>query len=1158
MNHLLKLTGVLPYLAVVFLNAFVDLGHKITIQNTIFKIYDGQEQVILTTIVNGLILLPFILLFSPSGFIADKFAKNSIMRISAWFAVGITVAITACYYLGLFWPAFIMTFLLAMQSAIYSPAKYGYIKSLFGKEHLAQANGIVQAVTIIAILLGTFAFSVLFEGLFPQGSTDPQQALKAIAPIGWLLVINSIIELVLAYKLPRFEPNENVEKFKPADYLTGKSAVKNIQPLLKNDVIKLSAVGLAVFWSIGQVLLAAFPAFAKASLAIDNTIVIQGLLAATGIGIAVGSWLAAKWSKGYIETGLVPLAAMGIAGGLLLLPGIESATGHFLNLLFIGLMVGLFIVPLNALIQFNAKSGDLGKVLAGNNLIQNISMLGFLGLTAGFALYGLSSEALLIITALVAVAGGIYTVLKLPQSLVRIVLSLIMTRRYRVHVQGLKNIPEQGGVLMLGNHISWVDWAIIQIASPRPVRFVMLKAIYQRWYLRWLFDLFGVIPIEQGASSRKSLNTVAECLNNGEVVCLFPEGAISRTGHLGEFRKGFEKACELANDDVVILPFYMRGLWGSQFSRSSEQLKTIRSSGLFRDLIIAFGEPMSKETKADVLKRRVFDLSVSSWQEHVNDMNTLPESWIHTAKRVGSEMAIADTLSGTQGEALSAHRALTAGIAFSRRMQTLSKEKNLGLLLPTSAGGVLANMAALLGGKAVVNLNFTASQEALISAIDQADIKTVYTSKRFIDKLSRKGIELDEVLSNVNVVYLEELKETISKAEMITTWLMVKCLPARVLKVLFSKARNADDTAAILFSSGSEGLPKGVMLSHRNIMANLKQTSDVLNTQSNDVVMASLPLFHAFGLTATQFMPLIEGIPMVCHADPTDALNIAKAIAKYRVTILCGTSTFLRLYTKNRKVHPLMLDSLRIVVAGAERLNPEVRDAFQLKFNKPIFEGYGATETTPVASVNLPDVLDNNYWQVQQGNKIGTVGMPLPGTSFKIVDPETFEELATGEDGMILIGGVQVMQGYLQNEKKTREVIREIDGMRWYVTGDKGRLDHDGFLSIVDRYSRFAKLGGEMISLSSVEQQIRSIVQNEDLEILAVNLPDEKKGEKILILTTGIIDTEQVRNVMLDNGCNPLMLPSDWLRVDLIPKLGSGKTDYKQAKSLAMNQLEAA
>jgi acyl-[acyl-carrier-protein]-phospholipid O-acyltransferase/long-chain-fatty-acid--[acyl-carrier-protein] ligase len=505
-----------------------------------------------------------------------------------------------------------MTFMLAVQSAIYSPAKYGYIKSLFGKQHLAQANGMVQAVTIIAILLGTFIFSIVFEYLFPAGRSNPQSVLQAIAPIGWLLVANSLVELILAYKLPRFESSKNNEHSSIAQYLSGQSAVKNIQPLLKNNIIKLSSIGLAIFWSVGQVLLAAFPSFAKDSLDVDNTIIIQGLLAATGIGIAIGSWLAARWSKGYIEIGLIPLAAVGISAGLLILPFIATTTGHFINLLFIGVMGGLFIVPLNALIQFNAKSADLGKVIAGNNLIQNISMLGFLGLTASFAFYGLSSEALLIITALVAVVGGLYTIVKLPQSLTRIILSLVMTRRYRVHVQGLKNMPEQGGVLMLGNHISWVDWAIIQIASPRPVRFVMLKAIYQHWYLKWFLDLFGVIPIESGASSRKSLNAVTECLNNGEVVCLFPEGGISRTGHLAEFRKGFEKACDMANDDVVILPFYMRGLWGSQFSRSSSQLKNIRSGGLFRDVIIAFGEPLTKDTQADVLKRRVFDLSVVS------------------------------------------------------------------------------------------------------------------------------------------------------------------------------------------------------------------------------------------------------------------------------------------------------------------------------------------------------------------------------------------------------------------------------------------------------------------------------------------------------------------------------------------------------------------
>jgi acyl-[acyl-carrier-protein]-phospholipid O-acyltransferase/long-chain-fatty-acid--[acyl-carrier-protein] ligase len=379
---------------------------------------------------------------------------------------------------------------------------------------------------------------------------------------------------------------------------------------------------------------------------------------------------------------------------------------------------------------------------------------------------------------------------------------------------------------------------------------------------------------------------------------------------------------------------------------------------------------------------------------------------------------------------------------------------------------------------------------------------------------------------------------------------MVRLLPARLVKLFFCRARDPSKTAAILFSSGSEGAPKGINLSHHNILGNLKQISDVLNLQSNDVVMASLPLFHAFGLTVNQFMPLIEGAPMICHADPTDAVGSAKAIAQYRATILCGTSTFLRMYIKNRRVHPLMLESLRLVVAGAEKLSDDVRQSFRLKFGKEIYEGYGATETTPVASTNLPDQLDSSYWEVHLGQKIGTVGMPLPGTSFKIVDPDTMQELPTGEDGMILIGGCQVMLGYLNNPEKTAEVITEIDGVRWYKSGDKGHLDNDGFLTIVDRYSRFAKLAGEKISLGAVEAEVRKVLDNPEMEIMAATLPDERKGEKIVLLTVAEVNRSELTHKMIQGGCNPLMVPSVIYQVEQLPVLGSGKADFKQAQKL--------
>ena len=563
---------------------------------------------------------------------------------------------------------------------------------------------------------------------------------------------------------------------------------------------------------------------------------------------------------------------------------------------------------------------------------------------------------------------------------------------------------------------------------------------------------------------------------------------------------------------------------------------------------MAFGKPLPIDTAAHELKRCVFDLSIDTWDEHTKSLDPIPLAWMRTAKRNAREFCIADA---TAGASLSGYKTLTAVIAFSRLIRKRSSEQNIGLLLPTSTAGIITNMATLLLGKTLVNLNYTASLQALKSAVKKAEVKSIYTSKRFIKKLKQRGVDLDELLAQVHVYYLEDMKEEIGSFAKLSTLVLSVLLPSRLLYLLFGRRSDIDHPAAILFSSGSEGEPKGVVLSHRNIMANIKQVSDMLDTRDEDRVMATLPLFHAFGLTVTGLMPLIEGVPAILHPDPTDTLNIAKAIAKYRATVFCGTSTFLRLFNRNRRVHPLMLKSLRIVVAGAERLNPQVRDAFKLKFNKEIYEGYGATETTPVASVNVPDRLDPDDWAIQLGSKPGAVGMPLPGGSFRIVDPETLEALPVGEDGLILFGGTQVMLGYLNDPQKTADVIIELDGRRWYKTGDKGHLDEDGFLTVVDRYSRFAKIGGEMISLSVIEAAMAKLLP-EEVETLTVALPDGKKGERVIMLVAGDIGVDEVKGLVDQSGLSPLMQPAELISVETIPKLGSGKSDYGRAKQIAM------
>ncbi|OGT83315.1 MAG: 2-acyl-glycerophospho-ethanolamine acyltransferase [Gammaproteobacteria bacterium RIFCSPLOWO2_02_FULL_61_13] len=1150
MTTILKIRGFMFFLGMGFLNAFVDLGHKIVIQNTVFKVYDGETQVILTAVVNALILLPFVLLFSPAGFLSDRFAKPRVMRAGAWAAVLLTILITVCYYQGWFWPAFAMTFLLAIQAALYSPAKYGYIKELVGTGHLAAANGIVQAVTTVAILAGVFVFSVLFEG-YLEGAVphDKDAILRQIAPVGYLLIIGSLIEVACAYALPPTPASSPDLAFNWQSYGRAQYLKNNIGIACRNEVIFLSIIGLSIFWAIAQVVLASFPAFAKETMGLTDSVTVQGMLACSGIGIVLGSTMAGRMSRAHIETGLVPIGAFGVTLSLALTPLLNSVTAHGLNFIALGFLGGLFIIPLNALIQYHAEEHERGRVLAGNNFIQNCLMLGFLGLAVAFSLLGLRARDLFLLLMVVALGGAIYTVYKLPQALARIIATLLLSQRYRIDVIGFHRLPQRGGVLLLGNHISWIDWAIVQIACPRPVRFVMYRGIYERWYLKWFLDFFGVIPIS-GGGSKSALEEVREHLMQGEIVCLFPEGTISRTGQLNEFKRGYETAT--TDVDGVIIPFYLRGLWGTVFSHASTRLRTLRGRGIRRDIVVAFGKPLPMQTPTDTLKRRVLDLSIEAWQRHADSLQTLPEAWLDTAKRATDDMVLADTLSGP----LSGTRVIAGVLLFAGRVRRLCPEPNVGLLLPTSNGGTIANLAVLMCGKTVVNLNYTASREAITAAIAKARIGNVITSRRFLERLAKRGMDMEAVLSGVRIHSMEDLAAGMSKLRRMAALLQAVLFPAWLLRALHCRRVTLDHPAAILFSSGSEGEPKGVVLSHRNIMANLKQTSDVLNTETSDVVMATLPLFHAFGLTVTTLMPMIEGIPVVCHPDPTDAVGVAKAVATYEATLLCGTSTFLRLYARNNRVDPLMFESLRLVVAGAEKLAADVRESFKLKFQKEVYEGFGATETTPVASVNVPNRLDTSSWVVHVGTKPGTVGLPLPGTSFRIVDPDTLQELPTDSDGLILIGGAQVMLGYLDDPARTAAVIVELDGMRWYKTGDKGHLDEDGFLVIVDRYSRFAKIAGEMVSLTAVEEQTRGVLADPETELVAVNLPAEKKGEQIVMLIADpAVTPDIVRKALLDKGCNALTIPEQVYIVPEIPRLGSGKTDFTAARKLAVSLL---
>ncbi|MCD6173748.1 MAG: MFS transporter [Sulfurimonas sp.] len=592
-----SIVGVVNYLLVVFLNAFTDLGHKIIIQNTIFKVYDGELQIILTSIVNALILLPFILMFSPSGFLADRFPKNIIMKCSSILAVIITSLITFAYYNGWFYVAFCLTFLLALQSAIYSPAKYGYIKELVGDKFISTGNGSVQAVTTVAILGGIIFYTVLFEGLLGNNFTTKEDVLTIVAPLGWLLVLGSIIEFFLASKLPNKMVLKSKKRFDFRRYFRGEYLYKNIKIVKRKKEVFEAIIALSLFWSISQVVLAIFGEYAKSNLGITNTIIVQGVMALAGVGIVVGSIMAAKLSRYYINMGLVSVGAIGIMIVVFLIPFSESIM--FLAFLFIlfGLFSGFMMVPLNARIQILSPSIHLGTILAGSNFIQNIFMVSFLFLTTLFAYFGMDAEALFYLMGFVAIYMSIILFKRYLVMTFWTTMKLISIFRHKYHYVGLENIPQTQGVLLLGNHVSWLDWIILQLPMKRQINFMMDKDIYNWKFFHYIFKKGEAIPVSPKAS-KDAFKEVYKRLNDGKIVTIYPEGGISKSGELGNFFRGYELISK--DYDGVIVPFFIDGIFGSRFAKYKPEKK--KSFFKRREVTVYFGEPISKETKADELK----------------------------------------------------------------------------------------------------------------------------------------------------------------------------------------------------------------------------------------------------------------------------------------------------------------------------------------------------------------------------------------------------------------------------------------------------------------------------------------------------------------------------------------------------------------------------
>ena len=708
---------------------------------------------------------------------------------------------------------------------------------------------------------------------------------------------------------------------------------------------------------------------------------------------------------------------------------------------------------------------------------------------------------------------------------------------YRIRVIGVDNVPVEGPALLVCNHVGWIDGPLLTATQQRRIRFVMSRKTYENSRVfRYCADLMQAILIHTDDPPRKivaALKEAREALDDGWMVCIFPEGALSLSGQMNEFKSGFERI--VRGTDYPIIPVYLGGAWGSIFSYFYGKPFTRFPKMIPYPVSILFGKPLPSTATAEEVKREICELSCEYFEDHKPRRRSLGEKFAVQARDNWRRLAVADS----SGKKLTYGKLLTATLALGTVLEEkLDGGQYLGILLPPSAGAALANTTVTLLGKTSVNLNYTTSQEAIESCIRQCDIKHIITSRLFLDKLQLKFAE-------EQCIYLEDIVKTITPAVKIKSFLKARFAPVRVIGR--RSTFKADNVATVIFTSGSTGDPKGVMLSHHNIISNIESIRMLLHPRSDDCLCGILPFFHSFGYTTTMWFPLLNGYPAVYHYNPLDAEKIGELVRKYKATQLFAVPGFLMMYI--RKSAPEDFKTLNLLGVGAEKLKKRLADAFEEKFGIRPLDCYGTSELSPVATLSIQDVEIGAYTQV--GHKDGTVGVPLPGIAVKIVDPDTYEMLPPGEPGLLMVKGPNVMLGYLNQPEKTAEVIR--DG--WYITGDIVTMDTEGFITITDRLSRFSKIGGEMIPHIAIEDILHEGIDAQDKVLSVTAVPDEKRGEKLVVLYTDEAgDIENLKRVLAYSTVPNLWKPAAdaYIHIEELPLLGSGKLDLKKLKEIAL------
>ena len=1082
----------------------------------------------------ALFMLPYFLFSAIAGQLSDKYDKAVVARWVKLFDLAAMVFGGLSLYLQNPIMHLIVLFLAGTTAAFFGPLKYGVLPQYLKREELIAGNALIELGTFVTILLGT-----LYGGfLVLEGHGRDVLAIS--------IIVLAVIAWGCAFLMPS-APGDPTLKF---DWNIPRATMKLLSYARERDDVFWSVIGASWFWFLGAAIMAQLPVFTRDVLMADDTVA-NAFIGLFTIGIGAGSLLTNWLLKGEVSPRYVPIASIMMTVFLLDLyfaagdahavmagtgyAGIMAFFGHWqgwrvgADLFFVAFFGGLYAVPLNAIMQHRSLPSRRSQVIAANNVMNAIFMIGS-ALAGAVLLKFMSAQAFFLLLGLCNAIASVFVAHLLTQELTASIARFLFRIFYRVEVKGLENYKAAGRkAVIVANHTSFLDGPLLSAFLPERASFAIDTHVSEKWWARPAFIMFKMIPIDP--TNPMALRVLVDELKHGRKVVIFPEGRLTVTGALMKVYEGPGAIAQMAG--ARVLPVRIDGALYTPFSRMRGKLRL----RWFPKITITFLPPVKFDApdglKGAALRQqqanKLYDVMTDMVFRTSNIDKTLFQSLLDARHIHGGGHKVVEDIARNP---TNYDRLMMGSLILGRRMAEMTAgQKNVAVLLPNSIGCLLTFFGLHAFGRVPAMLNFSTGAVNMAAACRAAEATTIVTSKRFIEA---GGMEADLALlaEGRKVIFLEELREGLTLKDKLYG-LFARFFSKTALR-MGGASSDPNSPAIILFTSGSEGLPKGVVLSHRNLQANRYQAAARIAFTASDVVFNALPMFHAFGLTGGALLPVLAGVRTFLYPSPLHYKVVPELCYETNATVLFGTDTFLMGYA--RSAHPYDFFNVRLVVAGAERVKPETREAWMEKFGLRILEGYGATECAPVVAVNTP-----------MHFRTGTVGRMLDQIQYRL---EPVPGIAEG--GRLFVKGPNIMLGYLRSENPG---VVEAPADGWYDTGDIVKIDDDGFVTILGRAKRFAKIAGEMVSLGLVEHKLAEAFPEAKHAVVAV--PDLRKGEQLVMFTTDAgIDAKAVQEKLKEANATALMVPRSVITLAELPLLGSGKTDYMTLNRLATEQVK--